>query len=72
MKTCVTTTVAAIVFLPLVWLRGSLPINVALYFVFAIGYGVLLFRLRILSTDQFLALRSVFAGRRVDAPEWET
>jgi O-antigen/teichoic acid export membrane protein len=46
-------------FVPLIWLRSSWPVNIALYGAFVVGYGSLLLRLRIIRLDEFAALRKV-------------
>jgi O-antigen/teichoic acid export membrane protein len=50
-------------FLPLVWLKSSWLINVTLYGGFIIGYGFLLFFLRIVTPTEVVTLRRIFRSR---------
>jgi O-antigen/teichoic acid export membrane protein len=59
----------AALFLPLVLLRASAPVNAALYAVFIAGYGALLARLRIVTWDEAHALRESLRRTRAAPPE---
>jgi PST family polysaccharide transporter len=52
-----------LLFLPLVWWKSSWLINVTLYGGFIIGYGFLLFFLRIVTPTEVVTLRRIFRSR---------
>jgi O-antigen/teichoic acid export membrane protein len=51
------------IFLPLLWLQSSWPVNVTLYGVFLIGYGSLLFFLQIVTPAEVVAVWRAFGSK---------
>ncbi len=52
-------------FLPLIWLRSTLPMNIILYFLFLAGYGCVLFFLRIITLNEIIAFWQVIRARNL-------
>jgi O-antigen/teichoic acid export membrane protein len=50
-------------FLPLIWLRSTWPVNLALYVVFVAGYGGILFLLRVMEPAEIVAAWRAIAMR---------
>jgi hypothetical protein len=55
--------ILGIIFLPLLWLQSFRPINVTLYVGVIIGYGFLLFFLRIITPTEVGTLQRIFRSR---------
>jgi O-antigen/teichoic acid export membrane protein len=59
----------AALFLPLTFLRSSVLVNVSLYAVFVVAYCVTLFRLKVITTGELVAVRDAIlrSGRRSES-----
>jgi hypothetical protein len=52
-----------LIFLPLLWLQSSWPVNVLLYVVFVISYSILLLLLRFITLSEIGAVWQVFRSK---------